>query len=56
MSSPGGRRAGHDEENLKVNIKDLVEQLKKKSYRPQPVRRTYIPKDAKSKRPPLGNE
>lgn len=38
-------------ENLKSNIKDLVERLKRKSYRPQPVRRTYIPKDEKSKRP-----
>ena len=29
----------------------LVERLKRKSYRPQPARRTYIPKDGKSKRP-----
>lgn len=39
------------EENLESNIKDLVERLKKKSYRPRPVRRTYIPKDEKSTRP-----
>jgi RNA-directed DNA polymerase len=39
------------EGNLESNIKDLVERLKRKSYRPQPVRRTYIPKDEKSKRP-----
>jgi RNA-directed DNA polymerase len=39
------------EGNLESNIKDLVERLKTKSYRPQPVRRTYIPKDEKSKRP-----
>lgn len=29
--------------NLDENIENLVERLKKKSYRPQPVRRTYIP-------------
>jgi retron-type reverse transcriptase len=29
----------------------LVEQLKRKGYRPQPARRTYIPKDEKSMRP-----
>lgn len=39
------------EEKLESNIKELVERLKTKSYRPQPVRRTYIPKDEKSKRP-----
>lgn len=39
------------EENLESNIKDLVERLKRKSYRPRPVRRAYIPKDEKSKRP-----
>ncbi len=39
------------EENLEENIRDLVSRLKKKSYRPQPVRRAYIRKDEKSKRP-----
>jgi group II intron reverse transcriptase/maturase len=39
------------EGNLSENIKDLVERLKGKRYRPQPVRRVYIPKDERSKRP-----
>ena len=39
------------EQNLEANLKRLVERLKKRSYRPQPARRTYIPKDEKSKRP-----
>jgi retron-type reverse transcriptase len=39
------------EGNLESNIKDLVERIKNKNDRPQPVRRTYVPKDEKSKRP-----
>src|SRR5680860_109472 len=39
------------ESNLEENIDSLVERLKRKGYRPQPVRRTYIPKDEKSMRP-----
>lgn len=39
------------EENLEANLKDLVGRMKKRSYRPLPARRTYIPKDEKSKRP-----
>lgn len=41
------------EENLKENISSLVDKLKTHSYRPQPVRRTYIPK-GKGKERPLG--
>ncbi len=37
--------------NLEGNIKNLVEKLKKHSYKPQPVRRVYIPKDDGQKRP-----
>ena len=55
----GNKAAGVDKvtkaayaENLEENIKDLVARLKRKGYRPQAARRTYIPKgDGKSKRP-----
>ena len=30
--------------NLEENLKDLVGRMKAKRYRPQPVRRAYIPK------------
>ncbi len=36
---------------LEGNIKRLVERMKVKQYKPQPVRRVYIPKDEHSKRP-----
>ncbi|UWG99209.1 group II intron reverse transcriptase/maturase [Dehalobacter sp. DCM] len=40
------------EENLEQKLDDLVERLKKKSYRPLPAKRVYIPKgDGKEKRP-----
>jgi group II intron reverse transcriptase/maturase len=39
------------EERLEENLDDLVARLKRKGYRPQPARRTYIPKDEKSTRP-----
>ncbi|MDO0822286.1 hypothetical protein [Desulfosporosinus nitroreducens] len=33
------------ERNLEENINSLVERLKNKAYKPEPVRRTYIPKE-----------
>lgn len=39
------------EERLEENLKELVVKLKGKKYRPQPVRRVYIPKGEKSVRP-----
>jgi group II intron reverse transcriptase/maturase len=41
------------EENLTSNIKDLVDRLKRKGYKPQPSLRVYIPK-ANGKMRPLG--
>lgn len=40
--------------NLDENIKDLVGRLKRKAYRPTPVRRTYIDKPGSKKKRPLG--
>src|SRR4030043_1105171 len=38
------------EVNIEENLKDLVGRMKAKRYRPQPVRRVYIPKPDGSKR------
>lgn len=40
--------------DLDENIKSLVERLKKKAYRPVPVKRTYINKPGTKKKRPLG--
>jgi group II intron reverse transcriptase/maturase len=39
------------EERLDENLANLVRRLKQKAYRPQPVRRVYIPKDHNQSRP-----
>ena len=51
--APGVDGLGAEEygKNLEANLKELVERMKTKSYRPQPVRRVYIPKPDGSKRP-----
>jgi RNA-directed DNA polymerase len=36
---------------MEGNLKDLVERMKAKRYKPQPAKRVYIPKDENSKRP-----
>jgi len=42
------------EANLGENLTDLVARLKRKSYKPQPSLRVYIPKDNKGNLRPLG--
>ena len=42
------------QQNLDANIKDLMVRLKSKQYRPQPVRRVYIPKPGKDEKRMLG--
>lgn len=37
--------------NLEANLEDLVARMKRQAYKPQPSRRTYIPKDEKNLRP-----
>lgn len=40
--------------NLHENVDNLVSRLKAKSYRPQLVKRVYIPKPGKDEKRPLG--
>ena len=41
-------------QNLERNLENLVKRLKSESYRPNPTRRVYIPKETKGKMRPLG--
>lgn len=41
-------------ENLIDNVAELVERMKRQAYKPQPVRRVYIPKEGSKKTRPLG--
>jgi group II intron reverse transcriptase/maturase len=58
LARPGSSTAGVDgvtrrafERNYEKEINRLIESLKRKTYKPQPVRRTYIPKSKGRKRP-----
>ncbi|MDD3168064.1 MAG: group II intron reverse transcriptase/maturase [Eubacteriales bacterium] len=40
--------------NLEANLENLVKRMKSGSYKPNPTRRVYIPKDGSNKKRPLG--
>jgi group II intron reverse transcriptase/maturase len=42
------------EANLEENIKDLIVRMKRQAYKPQSVKRVYIPKPGTDKKRPLG--
>jgi group II intron reverse transcriptase/maturase len=49
-----GVAKGDYEINLEANVEHLVKRMKNGSYKPEPIRRVYIPKDSKGKMRPLG--
>src|SRR5712691_7384433 len=55
-SAPGIDGVGKEEygANLESNLQELSERLGRMGYRPQPVKRVYIPKPGTSKQRPLG--
>jgi RNA-directed DNA polymerase len=55
-SAPGIDGVGKEEygANLESNLKELSERLGRMGYRPQPVKRVYIPKPGTNKQRPLG--
>jgi group II intron reverse transcriptase/maturase len=42
------------EENLEENVRDLIARMKRQAYKPQSVKRVYIPKPGTDKKRPLG--
>lgn len=55
-SAPGIDEVGKEEygANLESNLKELSERLGRMGYRPQPVKRVYIPKPGTNQQRPLG--
>lgn len=45
---------GDYEQNLEATLENLVKRMKSGSYKPNPIRRVYIPKDGSNKKRPLG--
>ena len=44
----------HYEENLEANLEELSQDLKEGNYKPQPIKREWIPKLGRSEKRPLG--
>ncbi|MDD4550190.1 MAG: reverse transcriptase domain-containing protein [Syntrophomonadaceae bacterium] len=42
------------DQNLEANLDDLVARMKRQAYKPQPVKRVFIPKPGSDKKRPLG--
>jgi len=42
------------DQNLETNLDDLVARMKRQAYKPQPVKRVFIPKPGSDKKRPLG--